>query len=74
MQGLLTNSGVIHHSWDEAGCDRRPVARFLHPGRVALSAFVDDLAEFVRSRTRHRGTRSLGFIEFGTGLEECFDE
>jgi hypothetical protein len=30
MQGLLTNSGVIHHSWDEAGCDRRPVARFLH--------------------------------------------
>jgi len=26
----LTNSGVIHHSWDEAGCDRRPMARFLH--------------------------------------------
>jgi len=30
MQGLLTNSGVIQHSWDEAGCDSRPVARFLH--------------------------------------------
>jgi hypothetical protein len=43
-------------------------------GRVALSASVDDLIELARSRMTRRGTRSLGFIEFGTGLEECFDE
>jgi hypothetical protein len=51
-----------------------PWRAFCIIGRVALSASVYDLIEFARSHMTHRATRSLGFIEFGTGLEECFDE
>jgi hypothetical protein len=76
LQALLTSSGVIHHSWDVIGqiCDGTPWRAFCIVSRVALSASVDDLVEFASSRTTHRGTRSPGFIEFGTGFEECFDE